>query len=137
MNYVLTEDEFNRLESVRGMLNLVLGLLAVSELDCGHFRSTDLHDFLSVQRCGVDSLLKEMEARRQAQRALEKEGDAMRWFDWMHALRIASGRGRHCPRDAEEAIGRKLERAAQVDEEMRAVLKEWRAIFERQETAPA
>ena len=129
MNYTMTEGEYNRLESVRGMLGLVRGLLAASEIDLSYFGSTDLEHFVSTQHSEIDSVLKELQARQDAQRAIEKEAGAMQSWDWMHALRIARGEGRRTPTGAEARITQRLAVLADGDESMAAVLSEWRDLL--------
>ena len=77
-------------------------------------------------------MIKAVEERYNLQREQDKWQGTMLYFDWMHALRIASGDARYTPNGSEARIAEKLRRASQIDPDMGQVLDAWNKALERQ-----
>ena len=116
----LTEDEYNRLESVSSVIGFAMAL-NMDDADLP-LTSTQLYAFLAAQRREIDAVLLAVEERRAL--SIAERQNSMQHFDWLHALRIASG-SRNFPDDAPSRITRKLTVAAQINPDMQAVLAEW------------
>lgn len=128
MNYQLSENEFFALESCMRQLDFITDLC--SNISGSPSISVDgLQSFLCAQQETLHATTKAAEERHQAQTVLDHEQGAMRYFDWVYALRIARGDALHTPVGAEQRITERLTKAAQVDGDMRQVLTEWLAIL--------
>ena len=131
MNYQLSEDEFNRLESCVSQIDFVTDL-------CGHIAGRKeipmdvLQSFLCAQQETLQATIKAAEARHEAQRTLDAEQGALYWFDWLSALRIARGDAQYTPKGAEVRITEKLQKAARIDGDMAQVVEEWAATLAAQ-----
>lgn len=132
MNYQISEDEFNRLVDVRRQLDLM------SDLACaivGNQRveiyADNLLAFTTALEEQLKAVLKTVDERWEAQRAINQGVGAMSWVDWAHSLRIASGDALHTPAGAGETISCKLAAAATVDPDWRAVADVWRQVQAR------
>lgn len=124
MNYQLTETEFNAVESCLKQMDLMTDLCSLVE--GRHSISIDgLQSFLCAQQEVLHATLEAATERLHAQLASNKDGGVMQHFDWIYALRIASGDSRHIPSGVEQSIAEKLARASQIDPDMQGVLDEW------------
>lgn len=132
MNYQISEGEFNILESVRDQLDLVIGLLAVDGVEMGAITSSSLYSFLEGRRGQLQGVIEALEKRYVVQREMDAWQGAMLYFDWMHALQIASGDTRYTPNGTEARIQEKLRRASQIDPNMGHVLDAWNKALARQ-----
>ena len=63
MNYQISENELNQLQSVRGQIGLVEGLLCAKDVHPALFEASDLHEFLSAQTNTLLGVIKEIEQR--------------------------------------------------------------------------
>lgn len=133
MSYVLSEKEFSTLESVADQIAFVTGLMTLGKGMLSEVDSMHAWRFLSAREGDLRGLVNTAEER--AAEALKSEG--MHACDWLHALRIARGDGRRTPTGTEARITQRLAVLADGDESMAAVLKEWRAVAESLEFAPA
>ena len=68
MNYQITEDELNQLQSVRGQIGLVEGLLCANGADSNLFNATDLYEFLAAQTATLLRTIKGIEQRQELMR---------------------------------------------------------------------
>lgn len=131
MNYQLSENELNRLESCVSQIDFVTDL-------CGHIAGRKeipmdgLLSFLCAQQETLQATIKAAESRAEAQRALHAEQGTLGWEDWLHALRIARGSAQYTPKGAEARITEKLQKAARIDGDMAQVVEEWAATLAAQ-----
>ncbi len=132
MNHQISEAECRSLELLRDQLDLVIGLLTIDGVELGAITSTSLFAFLEGRRDELQGVIKAVEERYKLQREVEKWQGTMLYFDWMHALRIASGDARYTPNGSEARIAEKLRRASQIDPDMGEVLDAWNKALERQ-----
>lgn len=131
MNYQISEDEYNSLESLNNQLGLIAGLLSVADFDLGAITSTDLFAFVNARSGDLARVLNTASERHSLQWEQAKQQGVMSWSDWMFALRLASGDALHTPSNAKQSITDKLAIAARIDEDMQRVLVEWYAALER------
>lgn len=131
MNYQISEDEYNSLESLNNQLDLVAGLLSVADFDLGAITSTDLFAFVNARSGDLARVLNAASERHSLQLEQEKQQGVMSWVDWLFALRLASGDALHTPGNAGQSITDKLTMAARIDEDMKRVLAEWHAALDR------
>ena len=132
MNYQISEAECRSLELLRDQLDLVIGLLTIDGVELGAITSNSLFSFLEGRRNEIQGVIKAVEERYKVQREVEKWQGTMLYFDWVHALRIASGDARYTPNGSEARIAEKLRRASQIDPDMGEVLDVWNKALERQ-----
>ena len=132
MNHQISEAECRSLELLRDQLDLVIGLLAIDGVELGAITSTSLFAFLEGRRDELQGVIKAVEERYELQREQDKLQGTMLYFDWVHALRIASGDARYTPNGSEARIAEKLRRASQIDPDMGQVLDAWNKAMERQ-----
>ncbi len=132
MNYQISEAECRSLEMLRDQLDLVIGLLTIDDVELGAITSTSLFAFLKGRRDELQGVIKAVEERYELQREQDKLQGTMLYFDWVHALRIASGDARYTPNGSEARIAEKLRRASQIDPDMGQVLDAWNKALERQ-----
>lgn len=131
MNYQISEDEYNSLESLNNQLGLIAGLLSVADFDLGAITSTDLFAFVNARSGDLARVLNAASERHSLQWEQEKQQGVMSWVDWLFALRLASGDALHTPNNAGQSITEKLTMAARIDEDMQRVLVEWYAALDR------
>ncbi len=131
MNYQISEDEYNSLESLKNQLGLIAGLLSVSNFDLGFITSSELFAFLNARSEDLAHVLKITSERQSLQLEQAKENGTMSWVNWLHALRLVSGDALHTPNHAEQSITQKLTKAAHIDEDVQQVLTEWHAALNR------
>jgi hypothetical protein len=131
MNYQLSENELNRLESCVNQIDFVTYLCSHVE-GCKEIPVSGLQSFLSAQQEALQATIKAAEARHEAQRTLDAEQGALHWFDWLSALRIARGDAQYTPKGAEVRITEKLQKAARIDGDMAQVVEEWAATLAAQ-----
>lgn len=122
MNFQLTEDEYNAMESVMCQLNMMADMCLAAkglETPCS---PDDLGQFLTAQVSSLGNLRRSMNNRHE----LTTEGPSgMAWFDWVHALTIAGVGYNGVPKDAKDKIDDALSHMAQVDPDYDRVLKTW------------
>lgn len=121
MNYSIHENDYNRLDAVRGQLALICGLLCANGVNTNHFDPSDLYDFLAAQCDSLKDVKKAMDARYE----FEKTEDQMYWFDWAHLIRIVRGESAITPQGSEGRILAKLQAVAQDDPDFKMVLDEY------------
>ena len=63
MHYQMTEEEFNRLDAVRGQIAVMASMLSVMNTDLSCLKSTDLHDAIEAQCSTLQALLQSLEKR--------------------------------------------------------------------------
>ncbi|WP_312563065.1 hypothetical protein [Diaphorobacter sp.] len=131
MNYQISEAEHRNLELLRDQLNLVIGLLTGMGGELGVITSDSLFTFLEGRCDELKGVIKAVEERFELQLEMGKSQGDMLYFDWMHALRIASGDARYTPNGSEARISEKLRQASQIDPDMRHVLDAWNKALER------
>ncbi len=136
MNYQISEDEYNSLESLNNQLGLIAGLLSVADFDLGAITSTDLFAFVNARSGDLARVLNAASERHSLQLEQEKQQGVMSWVDWLFALRLASGDALHTPDNAGRSITDKLTMAARIDEDMQRVLVEWLAALDRASGQP-
>lgn len=125
MNYAITEDEYNVIQSVRGQLNLICGLLTAKGSNSALFESSDLYDFLAAQSDTITKVLKSADERHDAS---SDANNRMEWFDWANLIEVVSGYRAMQGVDLKK-IGRKLQNCANVDPDMGAVFRTWQAVM--------
>lgn len=131
MDYQISEDEYNSLESLNNQLGLIAGLLSVADFDLGAITSTDLFAFVNARSGDLARVLNIAAERHSLQLEQAKKQGFMSWADWVFALRLASGDASNTPNNAEKSITDKLTMAARIDEGMQRVLTEWLATMDR------
>ncbi len=131
MNYQISEEEYDSLESLNGQLGLIAGLLSVANFEPGAITSTDLFAFLNARSGELARVLKAASARHSLQWEQAKQQGAMSWADWVNALRLVSGDALQTPNGAGQSITEKLTTAARIDENMQRVCTEWLAALNR------
>jgi len=131
MNYQISEEEYDSLESLNGQLGLIAGLLSVANFEPGAITSTDLFAFLNARSGELARVLKAASARHSLQWEQAKQQGAMSWADWVDALRLVSGGALHESNGAVQSITDKLTMAARIDENMQRVCTEWLAALDR------
>jgi len=136
MNYQISEDEYNSLESLNNQLGLIAGLLSFSDSDLRVITSNELFAFLAARSKDLANVLNAASERHSLQCEQANEHGAMSWVDWLNALRVVSGDTLHIPNNAEQSITRKLTMAARIDEGMQHVLTEWLAALDRANDQP-
>ena len=136
MNYQISEDEYNSLESLNNQLGLIAGLLSVADFDLGAITSADLFAFLNARSGDLARVLNAASERHSLQVEQAKQQGVMSWVDWLFALRLASGDALHTPDNAGRSITDKLTMAARIDEDMQRVLVEWLAALDRASGQP-
>lgn len=122
MNYVITEKEFNALQSCTHQLDFIADLCChIKEGSQPGLSIDGLQSFLCAQLEVLFKVLHATEARFEAQR----QADAMRPIDWLYLFRILSGREAQTPSGSALDIDRKLRAAAELDADMQPVHAEW------------
>jgi len=130
-HFTISEDEYNRINAVRGQLSLICGLLGAKGAHSDLFNISDLYDFLAAQDDTIRAVAKSVDARYDAQ----KEEGQLNWLHWTYALKIASGDNMHTPNGAERYVLEGLTKAARIDDDMRHVMALWIKILEEQKSA--
>ena len=122
MNFQITEDGYNAMESVMCQLNMMADMCLAAkglETPCS---PDDLGQFLTAQVSSLGNLRRSMNDRHE----LTTEGQSgMAWLDWVHALTIAGVGYNGVPSDAKDKIDDALIHMAQVDPDYDRVLKTW------------
>lgn len=122
MNFQITEDEYNAMESVMCQLNMMADMCLAAkglETPCS---PDDLGQFLTAQVSSLGNLRRSMNNRLE----LATEGPSgMTWVNWVHALTIAGVGYNGVPSDAKDKIDDALIHMAQVDPDYDRVLKTW------------
>ncbi len=138
MNYQISEDEFNRLSNVGHQIGLM------SDLACAivgkrevEIDVSNLLAFMMALEEQLRAVLKTVDERYEAQRAINQGEGALSWIDWAHALYIANGDEFMAPIGAAETITRKLAAAATVDPGWRGGEDVWRLVLARQHAKSA
>ena len=122
MNYSMHEDDYNKMDAVRAQLSFVSELLCSSGSNASNFGAQDLNAFLCAQFDALQGIKDAMDARYE----LEKNNDAMRWFDWTDLIKIMQGDSHHTPQNAEKRIYDKLKAAALIDKDFERVFNAYR-----------
>lgn len=125
MNYAITEDEYNAIQSVRGQLNLVCGLLGAKGSNSALFESSDLYDFLSAQSDTITKILKNADERYAAAR---DENNTLNAVEWSNIIAVVSGHRAMRGVDLKR-LGRKLQNSVKVDPDMAHVFSTWQDVM--------
>ncbi len=91
MNFLISEDEYNRMHSVQRQLNMMarlFGEMTGFEVPC---QPEGLAEFFAAQEAALDAVRKAIDDKYQQTIAVDKP---MQWFDWMDVVAIASGERR-------------------------------------------
>lgn len=130
MDYVISEDDLNRLEDSMNMLNMVSTLLAqVADRDQLAMTTAELCSFVSAQADTLRQVFKQVNLRHEVERDFERRLNAL---DWLTVMDVCAGKFHRPPAHAEKTT-RKFEALAEVQVDMAVVLDAWRAA---QATAP-
>lgn len=121
MNYQITEDELNQLQSVRGQIGLVEGLLCANGADSNLFNATDLYEFLAAQTATLLRTIKGIEQRQE----LMRDAPQVTAPDLAHMIRILRGKESNTPTGSEIRITDALVKCAAIDESMQMPLDAW------------
>lgn len=132
MNYVLTEPEYYQLDSVRGQLNLVAGLLSAKGANSSLYDASDLNEFLAAQTDTLKAVTSSVDARYEA---CNDRGNVMHWTDWSRIIGVVSGRDTMTGGQLKD-MTRKLQRCVQADPDMQHVLSAWMDVMTQGETLP-
>lgn len=134
MNFTITENECNALDSVRGQLNLVAGLLTAKDSDPAHYNASDLCAFMGAQVDSLKAVIVNVDERYK----VECQQDAqLSLHDWLVVIQHMSGA---VPPHAGQLKGitDKMNKSARVNPEMARVLDAWiGALVSRPEVAAA
>ena len=125
MNYQVTDDEFFLLQSVRGHLGVIAGLLAGDNLDLSFVKSDDLFEVFNTQSRAVSEVLQAMEDRMRVQLAAKPFSAG----DLLTVLRTVNGQPGAFESFEARGIMGKLISAAKVDNEMQFVVDELKAVI--------
>lgn len=125
MNYTLTEAEFNKLDAVRGQLNLVAGLLTANGATQNLFDALDLYEFLAAQVGTLKSVLQTLNQRYDAE---QDENNSLSWIDWHNMLQVVSGRRAMRKGDLTK-LGQKLQNCVSVNPDMAYVFDLWKDVM--------
>ena len=122
MNYLISEDEYNRLHSVQRQLNMMTrlcGEMTGFDVPC---QPQDLAEFFDAQESALDAVRKAMDHRHQLTQDVDKP---MNWFDWLAVMEIASGD--HVPMHPARVqyIDDALSHLATLDPAYDLVVKKW------------
>lgn len=88
MNYLISEEEYNRLHSVQSQLNMMTRLcgdMTGFETPC---RPADLAEFFDAQWTALEAVRKAVDHRHEVSISVDKH---MHWFDWLSVIEVASG----------------------------------------------
>lgn len=121
MNHQITEGELRQLQSVRGQLGLVEGLLTATGARGDLFDAEDLYDFLAAQTAALLGIIKGIEQRDE----LLREEPQLKYFHLLHMIRILRGKANYTSKGAEDRITEALARCAAIDVDMQGVFSEW------------
>jgi hypothetical protein len=97
MNFIITEDESNRLDSVRGQLNLVAELFAgTPRAGALHIDPVDTSEFLFTQVATIKSIIEATESRHsesweQSVAEEPSDGNLLPGMDMLDIIRLLSG----------------------------------------------
>ncbi len=130
MDYVISEDDLNRLEDSMNMLGMVTTLLAqVVERSQLEMTTAELYSFMSAQADTLRKVIKQVNLRHEVERDFDRRLNAL---DWLTVMDVCAGKFHRPPAHAEKTT-RKFEALAEVQVDMAVVLDAWRAA---QATAP-
>lgn len=122
MSYVLTDDDYSALDSVKGQLGFISSLVMTDgeiQID-----QEDLCYMLCALREPITTVLKVLDARS---RASLEAGD-MNWLHWMRIIKLVSGRS--CiPACQVVELDNRLAQSVKADPDMENVLNAWRAVM--------
>lgn len=121
MNFTISEDECNVLDSVRGQLNLVSGLLTAKDSGSSHYNASDLCAFLSAQTDSMKSVLQRVDERYKVER---NEDAQMSLLDWLLVIQHTSGTIQ-LHTDKIKRITEKMRKLAEVNPDMACILDAW------------
>lgn len=122
MNYLISEDEYNRLHSVQRQLNMmanIFGGMTSYDTPCN---PEDLGDFLGSQESALDAVRRAVDHRHQLSQAVDKP---MRWMDWLRVIECASGEYVPLHPNAIQYIDDALSHLATLDPAYEMVVKKW------------
>ena len=121
MNYQISENELNQLQSVRGQIGLVEGLLCAKDVHPALFEASDLHEFLSAQTTTLLGVIEKIEQRYE----LMRTDPRLHGFHLAHMIRILRGQANYTPANSEARISEALAKCAAIDEGMQTALNAW------------
>ncbi|MES2947517.1 MAG: hypothetical protein V4858_03150 [Pseudomonadota bacterium] len=131
-HFTISEDEYNRINAVRGQLGLICGLLCARDANSALFDASDLNDFISAQHDTIRNVVKAVDARYEAR----QEDGQLNYLHWTYALKIASGDSIHTPNGSEKYVMEGLAKAYRMDADMGHVMELWIGILQKQRPAP-
>ena len=132
MNYALTEEEYYKLDSVRGQLNLVCCLLTAKGADSNLYNAEDLYEFMATQTNTLKAVKSSVDDRYEAGNDRE---NVMNWTDWSRIIGVVSGRDTMTGGQLKD-MTRKLQRCVQADPDMAHVLTAWMEVMTQGGTLP-
>lgn len=121
MNYIITEDEYNKLDAVRGQLSLICGLLSAKGADSNLFDASDLYDFMGAQ---ADTLTAVKDTIYDRYEAAKNPENVLSTWDWVNIIHVVSGRRSLTGGDLRK-IGIKLENCVKADPDMELIRRTW------------
>lgn len=125
MNFTITEDEYNVIDSTRGQLNLVAGLLTCNGADPTQYNASDLCDFLSAQIDGLKTVLHAVNNRHELAGVSD---NVLTATDWKHIIQTISGKCVLRWGEVRE-LTRKMQRNVLADPDMQGVFDAWAAVL--------
>lgn len=122
MSYVLTEDDYSALYSVKQQLGFMASLLGKPhQIAC---ESGELENTLYALREPLIKVLEALDARSVA----DREFEGVRAYDWMRIITLVSGRDSMSVADIVK-MDERLAKAVEIDPGMNAVYLAWRNVM--------
>lgn len=122
MSYVLTEDDYSNLHSVKMQLGLMASMLCTRD----HFEcaSEELQSTLYRLQEPISQVLKALDERS----VIARQSESMGHWDWTRIITLVSGRDSMSVADIVK-MDEKIEKAVEVDPNMSCVLYAWRKVM--------
>ncbi len=121
MNYQITEDELNQLQSVRGQLGLVEGLLCATGANSNLINASDLQEFISAQLTALLNAIKGIEQRFE----LMRDAPQVNTQDLASMIHVLRRQHNRTAPNAAVRITQTFKKCAAVDADMQHVLEVW------------
>lgn len=122
MNYLISEDEYNRLHSVQCQLNMMGSLFCGMEGFETPCKPSDLAEFFYSQESTLDAVRKAVDHRS---KVAATEDKPMHWFDWLSVMEIASGDNVPLHPGRVQYIDDALSHMATLDPAYEMLVKKW------------
>jgi len=124
MDYVISEDDLNRLEDSMNMLGMVSTLLAqVVERGQLAMTTAELYSFMSTQADTLRQVIRHAHLLHEVEKDADRRLNAL---DWLTVMDVCAGKLHRPPAHAEKTT-RKFEALAAVQTDMAVVLDVWNA----------